>query len=354
MTGPANSTLPTGPALAHPPLLPLPTATPGQQPLASLAGCLLALMVLVSQLIRLTIRDQPGWLAIWFYATPPALLLLVSLLTAGLLRQILWGRYRTFLSRTCRWLLLLAIAASTIRVVATEFAWRSPASQPTDSPFRLLYWNIGHGAWGWDAIFDELAHSNADLIALVETGSWANSLPKEEWTRRLPDYQAVHCGNHKILLAKNGYLKAWPEEMTVNCSWYSMEKEYQGSSISVAVVDIYARPDFDRLSAADKMLSNATKYAGKPFVLVGDFNTPPDSRAFDSWAKTLHPLLSEARGSWLPTWPVPLPVLQLDQAWATPEIALVSAHIGWSLASDHRPILLELSLNGLANAPPPD
>ena len=56
-----------------------------------------------------------------------------------------------------------------------------------------------------------------------------------------------------------------------------------------------------------------------------------------------HPFLVAQDGDgvvgFAPTWPVPCPVLSLDHVWASRSLAVRTCEQGWSLRSDHRPVL---------------
>jgi vancomycin resistance protein VanJ len=58
----------------------------------------------------------------------------------------------------------------------------------------------------------------------------------------------------------------------------------------------------------------------------------------------LTPLLEQGDSGYRPTWPMPLPVLTLDQMWSNPGFVVESAQGVWTTCSDHRPIIADVTI----------
>jgi endonuclease/exonuclease/phosphatase family metal-dependent hydrolase len=109
----------------------------------------------------------------------------------------------------------------------------------------------------------------------------------------------------------------------------------------VFVVDFDARPGYSRIPGL-KLLSDLTEgLKGQPVLIMGDFNTPPDSIGFLPLRKHLRQTFETVGHGYAPTWPFPVPVLQLDQMWVNEELKTGSCHHGNCWASDHRPVVAE-------------
>jgi len=76
---------------------------------------------------------------------------------------------------------------------------------------------------------------------------------------------------------------------------------------------------------------------------MGDFNTPVDSVFVAPLAERLTNAFQARGNGYYVTWPVPLPVLSLDQVWASREVELRDCELGWTWRSDHRPVVVTLA-----------
>ena len=77
---------------------------------------------------------------------------------------------------------------------------------------------------------------------------------------------------------------------------------------------------------------------------MGDMNTPARSIHLDTLRKTFRNTFEERGNGFYHSWPMPLPVLSLDQVWINKRIYVGSCELQWTLHSDHRPMVCTLSL----------
>jgi len=106
----------------------------------------------------------------------------------------------------------------------------------------------------------------------------------------------------------------------------------------------YRRDDTERLLNVKEIQSLASKYAGLPIVLCGDFNDTPDSRVHKQLKETFvdtWELASRDKG-W--SYPAEGPRKRIDYVWISKpaNLQIVEARILESAASDHRPVIVEL------------
>ena len=112
---------------------------------------------------------------------------------------------------------------------------------------------------------------------------------------------------------------------------------------TLIVIDVRSDPRFSREPAFDRIEELVTQYSDRPLIIAGDFNTPLESIYLARLRQRMQNAF-EARGSGLrDTWPVLLPVLSLDQVWANDRVDWHRCEHGWSLSSDHRPVLATFS-----------
>ena len=81
-----------------------------------------------------------------------------------------------------------------------------------------------------------------------------------------------------------------------------------------------------------------------PFVLMGDFNTVPGDPVLgplDDKLNTVHAMLGETK-----TYPSHAPEVRIDHFYASRAVRIRSAEVIPALASDHRPVKIEVSVGG--------
>jgi endonuclease/exonuclease/phosphatase (EEP) superfamily protein YafD len=114
--------------------------------------------------------------------------------------------------------------------------------------------------------------------------------------------------------------------------------------LTLFIVDMRSNPFVSRRECLLQLAEDADALGDRPLVVVGDFNTPSDSAHFDP-LRIGHRHAFEASGSgYSATWPVPLPVLCLDHIWINRWVDVSKCRHDWSSASDHRPVLAELTV----------
>ena len=80
-----------------------------------------------------------------------------------------------------------------------------------------------------------------------------------------------------------------------------------------------------------------------PYVVAGDFNMTEYSPIYNELAAVLHDSYREAGRGFGFSWLSSLPLLRLDYVWHAPTLSVSSSSLGGRFASDHRPVLTELS-----------
>jgi endonuclease/exonuclease/phosphatase (EEP) superfamily protein YafD len=109
-----------------------------------------------------------------------------------------------------------------------------------------------------------------------------------------------------------------------------------GRALTVVVVHPRSTPTLPRAAAFDALEQLLAGLRGEPLVVMGDFNTPSDSVFFDPLRRDLHSAFETAGTGYAASWPMPFPVLAIDQVWASDSVRVRSCHLAGSSASDHR------------------
>ena len=308
------------------------------------AYVLLALW-LIGVIYRLFLQDRlPGLFAYPYYALPPVVLTILPIVAS--VCWLIAGKRR------------IAVGALTAGMLcgcwayATTWFHHTPVTSPQGTR-RVLFWNISHGEAGFERIVDEIRTHNPDIIAVVESSPPGNptmaearvivAQMEEFWSEHLPEYDAYVSVTGITTLARNG-LKYRCYVQLFNGWAIHCEVPIEGTSLHLVVADVAASLSGSRASPLLNLYEHLDTLAEQPVVVVGDFNTPADSVYFDPLRLTFRNAFETAGNGYAATWPLPIPLLTLDQAWISDQLSVSQCSLGWSRLSDHRPIILDISL----------
>ncbi len=297
-------------------------------PAASLA------LAIAAAAVRLSCRDRWPVLSTLFYATPPVVP--AALLAAGATMWRLRGRRRAAAGAFAAAALLAAwfVAAS----------WRTPPAASGEGPgVRLLFWNVGWGQMVWDRLASECGDVSADVLVLVETG-----VPgQEEFGDRaaaFPEHEVATPGGGIRALVRGRIESSDLTRIEGGGRLAHFVIATRGRRLDVLLCDLASNPLRSRGPAFEAIRARLEAPASAPRVLLGDFNTPPDSVHFDPIRRSWRRAFEAAGDGYDATWPVPVPLLPLDQVWVGPEIGVSRCRHLWSLRSDHRAVLADLEV----------
>ncbi len=295
---------------------------------------LTGLIWLIGSLVRITIADRWDVLAVVFYALPLPVLAVIGIVAAESCRKL---RVR----RTAR-LLYLFVALQLVCWLPQAIVFRD--REPPRSATRLLFWNVNRGNLGYPAIAADILSFNPDIVCLVESTNDGQKV--ETWQPHMPGYEVHRLGSGMMLLLRGQLIDNEPGMVRDSCRYRVLKVRIDRQPLAITIVDIKSDPLSSRRPAFEKLVELQSRHPKLPHVLVGDFNTPVDSVLFDRLRLDLTNAF-EARGSgFRETWPVTSPVLCLDQIWGDSRIKWHRCFAGWSVRSDHRPVIAEFSFEG--------
>ncbi|MEO1367414.1 MAG: endonuclease/exonuclease/phosphatase family protein [Acidobacteriota bacterium] len=242
------------------------------------------------------------------------------------------------LSRGRRRAAAAVAAAAVVAYVVTVDVRRGPElAAAGDDRLTAVQWNVAHGFVGWRAALERLRRLDADLYVL-------NELPRHvvrgETALRLgPGYTYIFGDLTGI--ACRGELGDTSFEAADGLALlHGRCRRLDGRTLDVLAVDVAASPLVPRRPLIERL--HAEMAARRPDLVAGDFNTPARAGLLRTppagFVNTEH---TAGRG-WTATWPVPFPVLALDQILLGERLEAIRLEETSTASSDHR--LLKLTL----------
>jgi len=279
---------------------------------------------------RLTLRDRIPGLSTIYYATPLPILALGPA-AAGLI---------ALLVRRPRWAAGSGAAAVVLLAVFLGSSHRSLAS-PRGGEIRGVLWNVSHGMKGWDRVASGLASRNADLIAIVEGGTKVDDGREAMFQSAMPGGDARWFKRGMGLAVRGGRILDWTDRVLAGFGRaVFVRTEIRGRALEVVLVDLDANPFRSRAAAFEALSRSLEGERSGPRLVLGDFNTPWESVHFDAFRATMHHAFDRAGSGLSPTWPLPVPVLELDHVWGR-EVRFTSCAHEDLGASDHRAVAFD-------------
>lgn len=269
-------------------------------------------------LVARGVGDRTIPLAVLHYASP----WLVTLLAGTWALATIRGAWRAG-----GLLLVLAGTAGGIR----SWSGGGPPSMPMEeiaNGFTATTWNAGRDLAGNPAAW----RFDAEVVAVVESGSFDDATwkafvdtdPTLTWCR-------LDGGTLLGVRGRIGEHDEFSRHGRFRCH-RTRVRLGRGGDLTVVVMDIRSQPWLSR----EEAIRTGFEVAGwGPAIVLGDFNTPPDSRWFDDFAGG-YTLANRARThGFLETWGWGVPLLTLDQIWLSTGLVPVEARQE-ARGSDHR------------------
>ncbi|MDX2200584.1 MAG: endonuclease/exonuclease/phosphatase family protein [Phycisphaerae bacterium] len=306
----------------------------------SAAAMAMIALVGAALLLRLTIRDRLPGLATLYYAVP----LPVAVAVAAVASAIWFALRRRWLGGGALGLALLCLAWMVVDASLRRIIKRIPVAE--DQPaLRVLLWNVSSGAFGLEHIETMVRESRADVAAFVEArqpGEWMENW----WRKTFPAHRYHGFGNGMVVLSRFPISDARFEPFGDLGRCGSLRVDFGGREpLTVALIDIQHYVFSSRAGALHGLDDWVTAHRGEPMLVLGDFNTPPDSVHFE-------PLRGKLTNAWAlaaphrysPTWPSILPVLALDQIWVSSRVEVRTIEKRATIVSDHLPLVAEIAV----------
>lgn len=290
----------------------------------------------VALITRFTARDANVPLALIYYFGQP--FVFAAFLMAA---ALIWWTARL---RSLAIVALLLAGACGVWWAQANFAPYRETTAPRIASARLMLWNL-NGAWlGTRALGKIIREEQPDVVGLLETWLSEPLLHEVIQASEIP-YNYAYAGQDygMILLARGSVLDVRSENIAARTHLLAARLELAAGSARVALVDVPSNPFRSRSIPLNAVGLLARELRDEPLVLFGDFNTPPDSLHFAALRSELRNAFEAAGEGYAPTWPMPLPLLALDQVWLGRAWEALRCRARTTLFSDHRYLICDMA-----------
>jgi vancomycin resistance protein VanJ len=288
-----------------------------------------AILLCAGLILRLTVKDDFDRLAVLFYATPWPVLT-----TFAAICVIHW-RHR----RRGRWVALGLLVLCSTMLALRSFRFASAPATP--AAFRLAYWNVARPEWRLERILIQASAMNADFAVFGEHRQGPRTPAR--WAEFFNGRSVFPLARELLLVAPQEVKRIDGGSLGGAGGCEICRAVVQGREVFLLMVDFTASIERSRRPAFDRLFQIVDAYAEKPLIVIGDFNTPADSVHFDRLRTRVSSAFEAAGRGYAPTWPMPLPVLQLDHIWTNKHLRVLRCEHRSSVYSDHRAVVADVA-----------
>ena len=127
--------------------------------------------------------------------------------------------------------------------------------------------------------------------------------------------------------------------------WYAhCEVPTPSGPFQLVLVDVQGTTKRSRYRPLSELERRLEPLADQPVLIVGDLNTPTDSVFLRPLRQSYRNAFESAGRGYAATWPVPLPLLALDQAWFNAGLQASRCELDGSWVSDHRAVVVDVTV----------
>jgi vancomycin resistance protein VanJ len=292
------------------------------------------------------------WLTTWTVYLPQALFLIPSLGLAALallLRQ---------------WRILAGQAAVALLGVGLLFSGAYRLPRPVRrGDLRVMTWNVEGLEGDPRGVLTTIQREAPDVLLLQEVRRARGPDPVPWLRQRLPGWHSVHGADvaifspHPLGPARRFALEPTSLERVA----LQVPAKVRGNSVEIVTVHFNTglpHPGHERAwnhprrnmqeaatvrAAQADHLVRIVSEAGRPLVVGGDFNSPPDSYACRWMRASLQSAFAAAGSGFGWSFPSTHPLLRIDHLFASDDLQVLCCRVLPASASDHCPLVADLA-----------
>jgi endonuclease/exonuclease/phosphatase (EEP) superfamily protein YafD len=296
----------------------------------------------IAYLIKLALGDSIGWFKFVFYLPAPLLtsLGIVAVLTSGVFR---WR------SRTAFTVLFLLLGAAALRIDHPAL-WSEPGATEELADFRVMTFNVMAYNLGEARVFKLIEDQNPDVLVLLE-GSFGGRSPERLVKALGPDYRWA-IGRQVAIATRLDLIDSRMMLSTRETKAFEVRVQVAGAEVAIVGVDMMGpvsrrdREGFETLAALMASLDGN-------LIVAGDFNVPRGSRWLGAAMGDFRDdFLRAGTQRWQASWPMPIPLWQIDHSFSKGRVNPVRATLIHNLVSDHAALVVDYRLGSeVASSP---
>lgn len=232
------------------------------------------------------------------------------------------------------------------------------AESPRRQPLRIFYANVSVRNDEKDALFDEIRDQAPDVVVLTEmSAAWHNGFNKGGLAVEYPHH--IHLTRYNP--SATGVFSRYPiidEQRVYKGRRVVVEAVVDADGAPLTLLAIHAPRPIDSplhnfagfWSLVGQLLdSHYARPDRNPLMVIGDFNATPFSlvyrRLTGAWGlRDCHRLCGHGAGVSWPNGHRLLPPIRIDHALVSGEVRCAAAAEGVGRGSDHKPLILDISL----------
>jgi endonuclease/exonuclease/phosphatase (EEP) superfamily protein YafD len=219
--------------------------------------------------------------------------------------------------------------------------WRPSAGPAYGPPLRVMLYNVQSFRNKIPPVVAVIKEEKPDVIGLLEATTWGKIHGNlKKFTA--PDYTWTTT-RHLALGSQMKLLETERIQFGNGGNIFRSRLEWDGRELALWLVDMPAPPlrDAENLFAE---LSALLETEELPLIVIGDFNTPRQSRLLRRTFSGYHDLSLAPEGPrWLATWRNDFPMWQIDHGFASWHFSPVRAEIVGGEASDHFGVVFDVA-----------
>ena len=244
--------------------------------------------------------------------------------------------------------LLLAVCFA---MLLTGLPGAAPGAEAGSERFlRVATFNLSGRNGDVDRVVNFLDKIEADAVVLEEVRPYHGDLLAKLsalYPHRVGEQHGlVILSKHAILADGRLDREGQPPRMSLIIRWARLD--VNGTPVELAGVHL-ARPFYPELQQADILdLTKFVQSRSAPLILAGDFNMAP-------WTFKLKRFIQATSlgrfNTFQPTWPMRwlslplLPLIPIDNVFASTHFTSLGTTMGSRLGSDHRPVIADIALS---------
>jgi len=255
---------------------------------------------------------------------------------------ILFGILSTFLIKSRKKLFYLSLTSLLLLTSYWLYSFHGiNNNRLEENSNQIVFWNIANQKHIERSFFKKhIISKKPDLIAFVEAKNISVSDLKY-LTKLLPEYDIRILKGYMFIAVKGEILSTQFKYLETNSKFNHIVFKNNNQQYSVVLADVSANPFQSRQYDLESVLNHSNNY--KADIVLGDFNTPFESIHFEAYKKAYSSFHSVSRG-FTATWPLGLPLLELDQIWTGKTLQPILLNKYYHTSSDHALLVADYSL----------